>query len=152
MSNKVKLNDIIFALLFMALSIFVYVEAMNLGTASAGTSDSGIFPKAVSCILFFLSILLIVRTIKKKKPQDKSYTSKSGSIPKGSILILLLTILYAFVSAFVGILIPIPFFVAGCLIILGYKKPLAVVIVSILSSVVVYVGFDLLLKIPLIEI
>ena len=78
MSNKVKLNDIIFALLFMAHSIFVYVEAMNLGTASAGTSDSSIFPKAVSCILFFLSILLIVRTIKKRNRKIKAIRAKAA--------------------------------------------------------------------------
>lgn len=150
MNNSAKIKDIISALVFMALSVFVYVEAMDFGNAAAGTSDSGIFPKAVACILFFLSVLLIVRTIVKSKVEGKHESGNKDKIPKNSIFILLLTVLYTAASAIVGILIPIPFFVCGCLLVLGYRKPLGVALISILSALIVYAGFDLLLGIPLI--
>lgn len=137
-----KSNRII-SILFILLSIYVYYEALSFpkGVASHGPD---FMPRLVATILLVLSGMLFISTFLKK---DIKYLEKVNT--KGLLFHIGFMVLFAIVLNSVGVLISVPIFLFAYFKIYGDISNRKNAILSISITVVMYILFVLVLKIPL---
>ncbi len=108
--------------------------------------DSGLFPRLISGVLIFLNTLYALEIYRgidnKKKKKDDIVTSKLVGI-------IALSALYVVVVNFLGYVITTLIYLPATMKYLGITNKKVIVLVSVISVVVIYLCFVILLDVPI---
>lgn len=137
---KGKTKEIISAIFLYIVSISFFAIALNL------KGDAGLFPKILSALIFILNTIelfnVVVRNkIKLVKKEDRDNIKL--------LTILLCCIGYIILIKPLGFLISTVVFLAVTLKLLGVKELKLILLVSIITSLVIYLSFGVLLKVQI---
>ena len=137
MYKKKEFASIIF--LFIV-SIFFFLGAKGM------EGDSGLFPRILSGIIFVLTcielgVVLTNRTKESKKKEERS--------SRKLLYIIGLSVLYVLLIKPLGFVVSTFLFLAGSMALLEVKDKRLAVLVPILTVVIIYVVFKILLKVQI---
>ena len=146
-----KKTELIFysGTIIIALGAFLY----------AGTfpSDAAYFPKLISAFIILFSAVLLLRAIIKHRKISKEATEEddakktsqknSSVLPWRPALVSLLLIVYCLVFETVGFIIPTILLIGGIIFLFGSRKWVNIVLVSVITTVSLYVVFRFLLNV-----
>mgnify|MGYP000992450437 CR=1 FL=1 len=142
--------DIVFGLIFGALSILFYI-----GTLSFPKINIGINPKTYPLIIIFctfaFSITLVIQGIKKLR-REKGPSEKSLPHGKTALKLIILAIgMFIYVLGFepLGYIIVTPLLMALTMLLFGERKVLRIIVVSVIVSIVLYWLFRTVFRVPL---
>lgn len=142
--------DIICGLVTGAISMLFFAGTLSFPKSSIGI-DPRAYPLFVIFATFALSIALIVqgvmKTIRSKEPSGKT-------LPRGKTALRLLglaagMLVYVFILEPAGFVIATPFLVALTMVLFEEKKPVKIALVSILTTVILYLVFRTVFRVPL---
>ena len=117
---------------------------MFLSMGTIPDADSKLLPMVVAVILVALGTGNLLYALFAKKKQEYDF---SGS--KKVLLVLAVFSLYIVLTDMFGIYICTPFFLAGCMLILGQRNKVVLVAVPIVTTVVIAVLFRFVFTIPM---
>ena len=137
-----KKANVVTGIIFLALSIFAYVE--SLGMTSMLMTDSlgpSFWPKCLSVVMGSLSIVLILQGLfSKKETRSSPFAFKTVGfkrIATGAIIY------------FLGIYIGILFMLPVCMFIHGERNVKLLAGLTVVICVFVWLSFDVALRVPL---
>ena len=143
-----KKANVVTGIIFLALSIFAYVE--SLGMTSMLMTDSlgpSFWPKCLSVVMGSLSIVLILQGLfSKKETRSSPFAFKTVGFKRMVPLTLIATgaIIY-----FLGIYIGILFMLPVCMFIHGERNVKLLAGLTVVICVFVWLSFDVALRVPL---
>lgn len=157
--------DIVLGIIFAALSIVFYIGTLSFPKFSIGINPK-VYPLFIIISTFALSVMLMVQGIiklKKERPPSTKTSAEKGisepiscdvSLPKGKTalkLIALAIVILAYVIGFepLGYIIVTPLLMAFTMYFFGERKPLRIIVVSILVPVILYWVFRTVFRVPL---
>ena len=150
-----KIKNIIASIAFLILSGGLYFYALSLPSkegVSAALSPV-FYPRLLAIVMGFLSILLLVNgirdSIKAKGDSEKLFKSKKGASIFGITLVLL--IIFPIILTYIGFATASFIFMFVLMYSLTNdrnKKIIPLLIISIILTAVMYLIFDIVLKIP----
>ena len=137
MYRKKEFASIIF---LFAVSIFFFLGAKGM------EGDSGLFPKILSGLIFVLTfvelgVVLTNRTKESKKKEERSL--------RKLLFIIVLSILYVVLIKPLGFVVSTFLFLTGSMILLEVKNKKIAVLVPIITVVLIYFVFKILLKVQI---
>lgn len=110
------------------------------------TPDSLLYPKGLVWVLLGLTTLLLVCTLLKKIKLPKIDEDR---VPHKFTLIFSLSLVYVFAVPYLGFVLSSLFYCPVTAVALGYKRKGMALGISAAVVVLIYVGFKMLLKVPL---
>jgi len=157
--------DIVLGIIFAALSIVFYIGTLSFPKFSIGINPK-VYPLFIIISTFALSVMLMVQGIiklRKERPPSTKTSAEKGiskpsscdvSLPKGKTalkLIALAIVILAYVIGFepLGYIILTPLLMAFTMYLFGERKPLRIIVVSILVPVILYWVFRTVFRVPL---
>jgi len=131
-------TNIYLSITLIILSIIVFIESLKLPNIDAQ------FPKLISISLFITAIILVISSLKMKTQEKKKEYNywRAGKVIVGLIL-------YILILRWLGYLLSTGLLITYVISILGYKKRKQIIVVAIVSTVVLYLIFKILLGVPL---
>ena len=145
-----KKANVVTGIIFLALSIFAYVE--SLGMTSMLMTDSlgpSFWPKCLSVVMGSLSIVLILQGLfSKKETRSSPFAFKTVGF-KRMVLVSLTLIATGAIIYFLGIYIGILFMLPVCMIIHGERNVKLLAGLTVVICVFVWLSFDVALRVPL---
>jgi putative tricarboxylic transport membrane protein len=147
-----KLNVLYGAITGILAALFFY-STMAFPEKERGWNPR-IFPRFICICTFALSVILIVRGIRKwhadKEEGEQKEARKLDRAQVQRILILFAVgILYVLLISRLGYLWITPFFIAGTMLCFKEKRVLRIVLVSVLTTGILYFVFRIVFKVPL---
>ena len=136
--------DRIASLVFFVIGVLIVVEAQKISTSAYGSSvGPSVFPTGLGILLIFLSVLLLVETIRNKKAYAIVGEKEDVTTPnyKRFIIIFLAALGYVLLLDVLGYLITTFVFLVIGFQTLERGKILTSVIVAAAFSAVIYFGF-----------
>ncbi|HLO12920.1 MAG TPA: tripartite tricarboxylate transporter TctB family protein [Pseudoneobacillus sp.] len=106
------------------------------------------FPKMLSFILIGLSILLFIQSLREPKSEQSDSSSQTNNWKK-TFLGIVGTIVYTFIFHYIGFYIATILFLFAMMWMLGFKKIVVSIILSIGITLFIYVVFEMLLQVPI---
>jgi len=159
--------DIVFGIIFAALSIIFYIGTLSFPKFSIGINPR-VYPLIIIISTFALSVTLMVQGILKLKKEkfprataktsiEKNSSERSSTevtLPRGKTalkLIVLAIVMLAYAIGFepLGYIIVTPLLMAFTMYLFGERKPLRIIAVSVLVSVTLYWVFRTVFRVPL---
>lgn len=137
MYKKKEIASIIF---LFAVSILFFLGANGM------KGDSGLFPKILSGIIFVLTCIESISVMTNKTKESKKKEERS---PKKLIYIIALSVLYVVLIKPLGFSLSTFLFLAGSMILLEVKNKKLAVLTPILTVVIIYFVFKVLLKVQI---
>jgi putative tricarboxylic transport membrane protein len=138
-------KDFFVSIAFILFSGFVFLQSFSF------PEEASLFPQIFSGLLAFLSVILLIGSLMKKKNEeddvDNKVTKKSDY--RGAISIVLGLFIYAFVLDFFGYIISTFLLVAYVVSVLGYRNIKNTIVTSVISVCCVYVVFKIILGVRL---
>ena len=138
-----KRENIIFGAIFLAVAAFYYVMASRLPERNLpNTLGIDAMPKAFAIFLAFLAVLLILQGLIGSKRGDASGRVRlSWAHLRGVVIVFAMLAAYIVLIDLVGFVIVTPFLMFGLMFIEGVRKYVSMVIVSLVTTGVVYALF-----------
>ena len=141
MSVLRKIIDNYFPIVFLyGLSAYFLMDTKDF------THDSLLYPKNLAIVLIVLNTILLGLTILKRVPLPKIDENK---VPKKFVIIFLSSVLYVAAVKYAGFVISSLIYCLLAAIMLGYEKKWKAFLVATLLVGAIYVGFRVILKVPL---
>ena len=140
-----KTLDRISGLFFLALGIFICIEGYRVSLGSFSNMGPGFYPFVVGLVISCLSIALVIQSAMVKKIEQVMFWEDRGKIPL-VILCVLGLFAYGFFLEKIGFLLCTTILVGFVARAIAGQKWLGTLILAVLSSLVAYVLFRLLLK------
>lgn len=142
-------NDRYLGLGCVILGILAYISASKwkvmLGSDPAGP---GGIPKILSAGIAIIGIILIAGSfLMKKKEQGKPLYSRSEL--QITILLVVISLAYLLVLPYIGYLLATPLLIAGILLSLGSRSVKSLLLISLISTLVLFVLFYSVLRVNL---
>lgn len=152
------------SLVFALLSVYVIYDSASFPASESGSIGSGYWPALLGWLLLFLSLGLFLETmvhriIARRRSRSDAAQDAQSETPspfafksRGMVRVYLLCgafLAFSVVMHCLNFSIASIVFVPLCMIILGEKRPLMVIAVTIGVPIVVYVIFEKVLGIPL---
>ena len=138
-----KKANVVTGIIFLALSIFAYVE--SLGMTSMLMTDSlgpSFWPKCLSVVMGSLSIVLILQGLfSKKETRSSPFAFKTVGFKR--MVLVSLTLIAT--GAIIGILFMLPV----CMFIHGERNVKLLAGLTVVICVFVWLSFDVALRVPL---
>lgn len=144
MKNDIPVATVIglFTILYIGL-----VSMIPMGTANS--PGPGLFPMTCGLLMFALTLLYLIRSIRQAKFQTYENTAKSGWREYKPLLLMAASLLFFGLALdYLGFLISTAILMLINFLALGYKKSSALIL-AIVVTIVAYVVFGVGLKIPL---
>lgn len=146
-----KKSNLVTGVLFLALSIFAYLQAANM-VAKLASDQLGpsFWPKCLSIAMMILSVVLIVMGLVGKQPADAKapFDIKSEGFRRVvkicASMILFGALIYA-AGIYIGMLVMLPL----CMYLHGERNVKILAGLTVLIVVFIYVVFGIALKVPL---
>lgn len=146
-----KKSNLVTGLLFLALSIFAYIEATNM-VAKLASDQLGpsFWPKILSIALGVLSVCLIGQGLFGKQPADAKTPIDIRSegfwrVVKICGSIILFGALIYVAGIYIGMLVMLPL----CMFLHGERNVKILTGLTVLIVVFIFLAFDIALKVPL---
>ena len=146
-----KKANVITGVVFLALSIFAYMQAQKMvGKIMTDALGPGFWPKVLGLVMGVLSLALIVEGLFGKQAEGEKVPIAFGTegfhrvLKLFAVLIVFGAILY-FLGIYVGILFMMPL----CMWLHGERNKKILVGLAVGSCLFIYLGFGLALRVPL---
>ena len=150
-----KTKNLICSVGFLLIGAFIYVQASEIKVVMAKDLGSGFFPKVVGVAMILMALLELVLTLvaAKKDPAEAEKTEDTADDDKkGMLLTILCMVGYAALFEPLGFIISSALYLFLQITVLSNQKnrklPLFAVI-SLVTSVFIYVVFVYLINMPL---
>ena len=145
-----KKANVVTGIIFLALSIFAYVESMGM-TSKLMTDQLGpsFWPECLSVVMGIFSIILILQGIFSKKENRGSPFAFRTEGFKRMVLVSLTLIATGAIIYFLGIYIGIIFMLPLCMLIHGERNVKILAGLTAAICVFVWLTFDVALRVPL---
>jgi len=146
-----KKAEIFISLFFMNFSIIIFKMSDSFPSLKGHDVGSGFFPRMLSIILIFLSLLLLFGCFKKKNSIFAENNEKSIDILPSIrvIIVIILTIAYRYLLEYVGLLILSPLYLIILMLLIKVEDFKKSVFLSIFVTITLWFIFCYLLKMPL---
>ncbi|WP_319477206.1 tripartite tricarboxylate transporter TctB family protein [Marispirochaeta aestuarii] len=136
---------ILFALLF-------FILAGDFPGARGHDVGMAFYPRVLSVLIIVLSFIVIFQGITRKETETEStgtlfYTEDNGV--RRVVLLILATLIYPYLLQYAGFLILTPVYLGFLMWVIGAGKLPRILLLSVLTTVLIYVIFQRMLKIPL---
>ena len=143
-----KEKNITGAVIFLLIGLISVFEGYHIKPGTLSTPGTGFFPFYLGAILFFLSIFLLFRSLKKKRAQEDEMIKIGGRWKR---LLFGLAIFIGFVYAMkpLGYIVCSLLFLAFFLKVIEGRSWRSTFIISILCTLVSYFVFSKYLGVPL---
>ena len=144
-------KEIIFGLILMLLSAIMFTLTFQFPKQTLALSPQ-VFPRFVSSCMFILATILLIQGISGLRQQTESHqplTRFEKVFVLRFIAMFVLAFVYTRILPFVGYICATPPFVAGTMIVFHEKRWYWIVGISFLTSIVLYLLFRMVFKIPL---
>ncbi len=142
-------RDIGFSVFSIAIALGLLYESY-LPKYAAGAGDYGFSPVFFPTILIYLwltlSVLILLKGLATRSRQDQAKSEISFSRP---LIGFLLTGVYAYLMPVIGFTIASVSYAALFMLILGYRRPIPLISISLLFPVLMWYVFTFLLNVPL---
>lgn len=137
------LGDRIIAILLLALAVGMFLYTFTFpGTLQPTDPGTAAFPRILAVALAVLAVILFLTP-----RESKLLPEWAGTFPIVGIIVA--TALYALFLPLLGFLLSTVLFLVGALLLMGVRRPVYLVAVPIVLSVVLFGLFGLLLEVPL---
>ncbi|GAK57378.1 hypothetical protein U27_04345 [Candidatus Vecturithrix granuli] len=154
LKKKVKFvgkKEIAFGLVLMLLSVIMFALTYQFPRQTLALSPR-VFPRFVSTCMFILATFLVIQGIAGMRQQGEQHApvfriEKAFAIRIVSMIALAFA--YTRILPLVGYILATPPFVAGTMIVFHEKRWYWIVGISLLTSIVLYLLFRMLFKVPL---
>ena len=144
-------KEVFFGIFLMLLSVTVFALTFQFPKQTIALSPTA-FPRFVSTCLFILATILLVQGILGAKQHSEQRTAEHTPA-KGFWLrlcsLILLAFAYTRILPSIGYVLATPPFVAGTMFLFNEKRWKRIVLVSLITSAVLYGLFRLIFKVPL---
>lgn len=149
-----KKANYILALLMILIAFFVYFYSNTFIEAKSYDLGSAAFPKIISVLTIFLSILLIINTLKERDDKTKEKHEENEQIfnKTGTLRLILgssIIMIYFFLINKIGFIIATLIFLIVFMRVLGIKKWVMSIPISIVTTFLIYFLFQDILKVQL---
>ena len=139
-------TSILFALLFFVLAgSFPEPRAQDVGMA--------FYPRILVGLIIVLSLIIIFQAFKKQRPGEDEeqvpFFDTSDNGLRRVIIMIVLTVIYQQTINLGGFLIVTPIYLIILMLVFRASSPWKIVLISSLTTFVIYLSFQILLKIPL---
>jgi putative tricarboxylic transport membrane protein len=144
--------DIVYGSLIACISLVFYLATIEFPSSSIGI-DPRVFPRIIIGATFALSILLLVQGIFKIR-KTRNIEKAGSSLPRGKtavklIILVAASLVYALVFEMVGFVLATPVLIAVVMTLFGERKPIRILLVAGITSIVLYLVFRGLFRVPL---
>lgn len=151
------IEELMFNIVFLAVNMFFFIYSMRYSGIRDTTLGTGTFPRIILVLLMIFSVINLIRTAirymerhkKELKDIDEKQNSINIAVMKRFLLAFLLLIIYYMLIKFVGFVVPTIIFIILMMILLSQKVNRSIFIFSVLATIILYVSFRILLKVPL---
>ena len=104
------------------------------------------YPRGLAWVLITLTTLLLLSSLTKKTP---SKVREEERVPRKFAVIFTASVLYVFAVPYLGFVLSSLIYSPVTILQLGYKRRGMALVISAATVAIVYVGFKMLLKVPL---
>ena len=110
-----------------------------------------VFPRFVSVCLFILSLILLLQGIKKQvtESEQSNNIQFNKAFVFRFILMVTVAIFYLLIINKTGYLVATPIFIAGSMLIFNEKKLYRIILVSVVTTFILYFVFRIIFRVPL---
>ncbi|HER25375.1 MAG TPA: tripartite tricarboxylate transporter TctB family protein [Candidatus Atribacteria bacterium] len=144
-------KEILLSIFFMIISMAIYFLTFQFPKQTVALSPK-VFPQFVSVGLFLLSLILLLQGIsgaKKESEQKKVKSDLNKTVLIKILIMIILAFLYLRILPLAGYLIATPLFLAGSMLLFNEKRWFLIVTISIFATVLFYILFRIVFRIPL---
>ncbi len=143
-------SEIVFGAIFMILSVFFFAMTFRFPELTIALSPT-VFPRFVTICLFVLSSLLLIQGLRKQLTGrvEKSKVKFDRAYLFRFISIAAVGFLYTRIIRYTGYIVATPLFIAGIMLIFAEKKWYRVVLVSTITTAILYSVFRMFFRVPL---
>lgn len=131
---------------YLPIAFLYALSAYFLWDTQDFTEDSLMYPQGLAWLLIALTTLLLVTTLLKKIPAKPPQEER---VPQKFAIIFAASVLYVFAVPYLGFILSSLLYSPATILLLGYKRKGMALVVSAATVAIVYVGFRMLLKVPL---
>lgn len=139
----IKSKNKLAASILLLISIFYLFLSYRLPAYDLVPVDSDLVPYVLGVLLLILSIMLFFEKDQRSEEQDSAIELNKNTLMMLG-LISLIFIFYAMLFELLGFIISSILFIFTCTIVLGYKRHIINILVSIITPIVFYYIFHLL--------
>lgn len=141
-----KRIDISISLALIVIAGIMIHTSRSFPGAQGADVGASFFPVILSSLLIFLSLLLILTSIKNKAVETRT----AGKSEWKKVLFGMgFTFIYFVLLIYLGYVVATPIFLAGMMWVFNYRRIIHVIFWSLLITGVIYVCFAMLLQVPL---
>jgi len=133
-----KYTETFAALILLGFSVFAWSEASEIG------GGAGIFPRLIIYVLTFFSLVYLVRSVLVARP-GKQIIERGGIF----VIMLLTSIIYINGVTYVGYVTSSLIFIPLVTWVIGFRRPLYILLVTLIYILSVYVLFEVIFDRPL---
>lgn len=144
-------KEIILSIILIIISTVIFILTFQFPPQTVALSPTA-FPRFVSICLLILSLMLLIQGIigVKNAPPKKNVKFKlNKTFIIKLILLIFLAFLYTRLITIVGYIVATPPFIVGNMLLFNEKRSIWIIIVSITTTVLLYILFRIIFKIPL---
>jgi putative tricarboxylic transport membrane protein len=141
-----KRIDISISLALIVIAGIMIHTSRSFPGAQGADVGASFFPVILSSLLIFLSLLLILTSIKNKAVETRTAGKSEW---KKVVFGMGFTFIYFVLLIYLGYVVATPIFLAAMMWMFNYRRIIQVVFWSLLITGVIYVCFAMLLQVPL---
>jgi len=147
----VKKSNIIMGFIFMMIAVFAYVTAASFkGMVRSDNIGPSVWPKFLCILLGAFSFILIIQNLLSKETKDsEAEVEKTPQNFKRVVFLCLVIGIFLILTNFLGIYIAIVFLAPISMYLLGERKTIPIVSITIGMILFIYLIFQVGLKVPL---
>ncbi|HOV38221.1 MAG TPA: tripartite tricarboxylate transporter TctB family protein [Spirochaetales bacterium] len=141
---KTRIFDVGAGIIGLAIAAYIYYASGSFPEPHESQLGAAVFPRLLAILLILFVVFITLDNILKK---DKTVFYIKNEMQVLFCFIALLV--YGSIFKSIGFLIATPFFIAALLLILRLKNFKTIVVVSLSTTILIYVVFKMLLSVPL---
>ncbi len=147
-----KKAEIVFGGAAVLFALLFFILAGNFPGARGHDVGMAFYPRVLSILIIVLSVIVILQGITRKETESESRESLFYTEDKGVqrvVLLILATLIYPYLLQYAGFLILTPVYLGFLMWVIKAGKAKKILFLALLTTVLIYVVFQRLLKIPL---
>lgn len=147
--NVMKKISNVIACIFIAVSVYAFIEAGTFPPGSNGALGPGFFPRALAVLVVFLSALQLITSARSTVPEGQEEVTLFRKENLKVWIALAGVIFYVWTLKFIGFKIMTPVYLFGMLLYFKVKNKAILACVPIGVTVVLYIIFSMVLHVQL---
>ncbi len=142
--------DAVIGALVVLISVAAFAGSGNYARENMPVSPE-VYPRLLAGMLFPLGLYLLARSVRELKRSTGPSTTRSRRIWPVIVTVFLALVLYVMVMAAAGYVVSTIAYLVFMMVYLGERRPVAVGIWALAVTLVLYISFQQLLRVPLPE-